>query len=529
MVGLATLLSLIAAMFVALQPTIAQTATYTCVDNGGTLEVHNGTEFVALAATGATAGTVTPNADGDDCSAIDPDGDFGSLELVAGDQVKVDDGTDTSFDGVKDTFAWEAVYVLHLGNAEDEAANEVTLALDNPHNVLKGADRTTVPTDEDTDANDPRPQAIRILAGGNGFTGADPESFTRSDSADQVVLITTNNLTAADGYWNVQAVKSGTTTITVTEFVAAAGDDPAVTTTRVYNFTVGAGDPAPPPTEDPSVTLEIDDSDDTVGNSRTADHGFTITVKNLAVLTAAELEALTVYVSGELDNVTVLAAGEDNSVAEATYTGEVNVPQGTTAGEYTLSIAIEQGDKTYRASDVLTVGDAGDAIGAASLSLGVSAGEKTPLDSTDDAPESGNSVASGAINLNLVITNSLGEPANNDDIEEIIVVAPRASVRYADATGKALGSLATLGDNDRIPETASVNRMLLEISSGDGSPRGVEVYVIVLGATSSQRSETVALTFTGEPDELKIVAVVSTVLAFDADDGVDKTSTASTD
>ena len=342
----------------------------------------------------------------------------------------------------------------------------------------------------------------------------------------------------------VAAATAGTATLKVTW--EAAGPPKLTSDTKTYVITVVPYSETADTTVR-SVTLEIDDTDDTVSNAFTGSYPFTITTKKIPALPAGDLK---VYVSGELDNVTITAEEPTGDTAttdaeELTYKGAITVPQGTTVGEYTLSVSIyrvavtttadgsiaptaavspptddpatgtTREVKRYPASDVLIVGGAGDAIGSASLTLGVSKGQDTPLDSTDDTAESGSSASSGEINLNLAIANSLGNPANKGDIKEILVVAPRASVRYADSTGKALGTLQDLPSDGRIPADESVSSMLLEVKSADGSARGIEIYVIVLGTASSKNSDTVSLTFAGALDSLAAGEASSTVLAHD--------------
>ena len=392
-----------------------------------------------------------------------------------------------------------------------------------------------------------------------GVTGGDAEVAVSGSGAAVA-------LTGGDGAaLTVTAAAAGTVTLKVTWKTESA---PVLTSEeKTYVITVVPySESVTVDTTVRSVTLEIDDTDDTVSNAFTGSYPFTITTKNIpshadAVSdTASEnvFSGLVVHVSGELDNVTAIsqttAGDEDGDAAESKYTGSIVVPQGTTTGEYTLSVSIYRVSTTtsgtttldvsasptvattqqtaagttvvskrYSASDVLKVGDAGDAIGAAALSLGVSAGQDTPLDSSDDTAESGFSGSTGEINLNLSITNSLGQAANPDDIKEVLVVAPRASIRYADATGLALGELEKLPPDGRIPADHSKSSMMLEVSSTDGAPRAIDVYVIVLGASASERSETVPLTFTGPLASLTAGDASGNVLANTAgDDDEDK-------
>ena len=389
-----------------------------------------------------------------------------------------------------------------------------------------------------------------------GVTGGAAEVTVNGDGdavhiggggADAALTIT------AGGLENQEGTETGTVTLTVKW--AVTGPPALSSEAKTYVITVESHSETVDTTVR-SVTLEIDDTDDTVSNAFTGSYPFTITTKKIPALPATSTEdpvvpAITVYVSGELDNV-VINVDEPSAAAQLTadqdelkYTGRIVVPQGTTPGEYTLSVNLYRvavtttadgtvvlsaaavaptGDpeagttrdsKRYASSDVLTVGGAGDAIGSASLTLGVSKGQNTPLDSTDDTSESGSSPSTGEINLSLAITNSLGNPANSGDIKEILVVAPRASVRYADATGKALGDLKSLPSDGRIPADDSVSSMLLEVKSADGSPRGIDIYVIVLGTSSSKNSDTVALTFAGSLDALAAGEASSTVLAHD--------------
>ena len=520
LVALAALLALVAAMFVAMAPAAA--ATYTCKDNSGTLEVHDGTNFVTLATTTGVVTTLTvSNPNGDDCQPIDPDGAFGSAALVAGDQVKVSDGTDTNGDGIKNSFAWEAVYELHLGNAEDEAANAVKLELDNPHNKLKGSGDAA------------RPQSIRVVVGGDGW-GDTGESLVRTDAADPVVTIATTALGTDDaaGYWTITPVKSGATTVTVTE--VDVSETPNETTTRSYVITVGDGPaPTPPAAADFGIDkVKFSDTDATVSV------GTPVTVTVTVDAPTSDSEVRLTVPAGGLLIIVPGADDDDDDDDSAVQRHTVDVKDGKAVftvdtigavpGEYTLTaVADRDGNFVTSRTDQsvvrkkLTVGDAGSAIGSAALSLGARVGANTPLDKTDDKAESGYSGSAGEINLNLVITNSLGKPANNADIQEILVVAPNADVRFANATGATLGDLMQLATNHRIEADDTVSSMLLEIQSTNDAARTIDVHVVVLGRAGSATSNELTLTFTGPLDALSAGEASATVLAFNAgsDDG----------
>ncbi|MCY3571397.1 MAG: hypothetical protein OXH19_08690 [Chloroflexi bacterium] len=259
-------------------------------------------------------------------------------------------------------------------------------------------------------------------------------------------------------------------------------------------------------------------------------------------------------VSGELEGPatapTFTATGngdDDNSAAGAL--GTIVIPAGTTPGEYTVSTRLTprtgatayydySGNdfvtKTARAT--FTVGEAGLGVSAAELSLGNRVNDD-PATLTDETKgESGSDSATGdGINLLVSASNSLGNKANNSDVDQITVIAPGGliavnSPRKDDATARPqtktniiTSSLAAETNSFSISETtvtkaaatddAIQQTMSLNVNKADDQPGTVDVYVIFSGKGAAI-SNTITLTFTGPNDALGIGEASESLLSF---------------
>ena len=373
----------------------------------------------------------------------------------------------------------------------------------------------------------------------NYLTVGDSCTLTHADtwtvSKDGIVELA-DDVSAEDGdVPGVMAKSAGTVTVT------NPGTDPDTN----YKFVVRAA---------PSIAIAFSDTDNVVASGTpvtvtvttmgiSADHAVRLTAPAPTFIDAVDKNGdgdfdTATDLNGDGDTEDTNEEAEEDEVRDSStqfitapehadtdglttekYTSTFRVSTaGVPAGEYTITASVPKTGNIKAAAlattKKLTVGDAGSAVATATLELGPREGQDTPKDATDDKAESGFDGASGEVNLLLTITNSLGSAANDADIQDITVIAPRGSVEFADSTKAALGELDSL-ENQKIPATASTNKMLLQIKSSDGQPRTIEVHVIALGRGSSATSNKVTVTFTGSLDSLSAGDASSTVLAYD--------------
>ena len=189
------------------------------------------------------------------------------------------------------------------------------------------------------------------------------------------------------------------------------------------------------------------------------------------------------------------------------------VTDGAPDGEYTITAFVTDGDTTpatvsAKATAKLRIGEAGNSVGTASLSLGLEDGFLTPRDGSDDKVESGSDNAAGDVNLSLAVENGIGNPVNDSDVAEIRVVAPFGKVQYLSGT-----SFVDAGANNVILGSALTNgALLLKISSENDAERTIPVKALVIGArTGFAETEEVLLTFTGPQDAVEIADATETL------------------
>ena len=407
------------------------------------------------------------------------------------------------------------------------------------------------------------------LAGADGTPAAGTCEISLPDVAGSWAYKTDSNVeTTGDGLVTLSAISSDVVTVTA----AAAGDvkisfivttgTPAIERTITRSFSVVPYSETVATTER-SVTLEIDDSDDTVTNVATLSYGFTITTKNIPALPAG---AFTVYVSGELDNATVdvQAPTEDadltTDVEELTYTGSIVVPQGTTIGEYTLSTSIyrvstvENGTETlkastmpvsatadqieaettvvskpYSGSDVLIVGDAGANVADASLELAPLDKDRNPSGATTSVSTqrptavAGDPGRDGSVFLILKSLNSNGSLSNASGNLTVTVTASGAAISAHSVNAKLVDNTTDTNKTDEPNSTRLEGQneatFILEITKS--RPGMVEVSAIVVDTHGSGYavSDSIPLTFSGPVETISLGEASSTLHKVATDDG----------
>ena len=238
---------------------------------------------------------------------------------------------------------------------------------------------------------------------------------------------------------------------------------------------------------------------------------------------------------------------DDNSAAGGL--GEIVIPAGTTPGTYTVSTRLtpRTGEEAYydysgndfvtkSARATFTVGEAGLGLSTAELTLG-NREHDNPATLTDETkPETGTESATGdGVNLVVSVSNSLGNKANNSDVDQITVIAPGGEImvnsprkdgdtaRPQTKTDIITSSLAAEANSFSISEStvtkaaptddAIQQTMSLNVNKADDQPGTIDVYVILSGKGAAI-SNTVTLTFTGPNDAISIGEPSDTLLAF---------------
>ena len=217
----------------------------------------------------------------------------------------------------------------------------------------------------------------------------------------------------------------------------------------------------------------------------------------------------------------------DNAPAAApTPLGTVIYPPNA-AGEYTISVrATKTGADPLDGTLTITVGEAGDAIGAVSVSLGKVGHSAAMNAKTDSAITTAGAVPAtfdlcndadgsdpltdsdpGCIAVTVSVLNSLGEPANSVDITGIHVFAPLATIYSADTVTAAdsSGTISLLEDPDAQPDADNFDTVGAseKFYIAKGTAGVVNVSAIILGAGNAT-SEVLTLTFTGTADNISL-------------------------
>ena len=254
--------------------------------------------------------------------------------------------------------------------------------------------------------------------------------------------------------------------------------------------------------------------------------------------TSGELDDPTEIADFELDGTTVRDLSTANNT---TWTALGNarrraftlaIPKGTTPGEYTISAEIEYDPNSNpttadeNADDVMkldgsatiTIGEAGDAVASADLSLGDSKQDDPKTFKFVSTPETGSAPAQGGdIWLKLVTKNSLGNATNSGDVRRVIVNGAGGTFELftpassGDFRGKVIGedgktvvgspvaTTNTEGGNDSISADAdgSAATLFVRVTKLDRKPGTVSVKAIVIGRAGTAESEIVDLNFGG--------------------------------
>ena len=247
----------------------------------------------------------------------------------------------------------------------------------------------------------------------------------------------------------------------------------------------------------------------------------------------ADPTLLWVRVSGVLDNPTETATLTE----DGKWSGQVEIPAGTTEGEYTVSARVRYDfkgtvpangatdeetatalgdDKYITVTKTFTVGDAGTNAAAASLSLGNS-GNDDPLRDGDQArAEDDNAPAGSTIWLKLVVTNSLGNPANAAGLTGVTVIGAGAQLAIHDGVfnpatgvhepGGVNADTDSSGPNSAATTEGVGNVTFIKVGKAGSPPKPgtVDIYALVIARDGAPRTETITLAFTGAGTVLEL-------------------------
>ena len=287
----------------------------------------------------------------------------------------------------------------------------------------------------------------------------------------------------------------------------------------------------------PTVSITFDDTDATVKAGTTvvatvttrgfsANHTVTVSVPSTGlVITGVSpatgddaLDASFDPLPGGVTSTQIVVSdseGSDWQVADPSLDGlsaTVTIrTTGTPNGEYPVSASVvsqdaddDDGSGNTPPTDILiqkasttatlTVGEAGAGLASATLSLGMR---------TATAEESGSDKAGGdGINLVLESFNSLGAKANSRDINTIIVSAIGSNNIAIGTSTSAQGAL-TVTEASASTDTVKQKHT---VTVSKNTPGTVDVVATVIGASGVATTETISLTFSGNPDTHSVAA-----------------------
>ena len=196
--------------------------------------------------------------------------------------------------------------------------------------------------------------------------------------------------------------------------------------------------------------------------------------------------------------------GSTNDVTEKTADFIINTA-GAPAGDYTLTFTADYNGPAFNEPTgpqpvietlTLTVGEAGEGLAAASLSAANVKGDPAqPSDDADAAPDATNKRFGSTIHLVVSSTNSLGNAANDADINQVVVFAVGATVD-GDENSK------TYVEDDDTPDDDVTATQAVAISRT--SPGTVDVSATVIGPAGDVKTDTLTLVFSGDAETLSL-------------------------
>ena len=300
-----------------------------------------------------------------------------------------------------------------------------------------------------------------------------------------------------------------------------------------------------------SVTVNFTDSDEVVAAG--TDIKLTVKVSAKSTSDPGDATLTWVRVSGELDGIehtdlesntpadqtiALTETSPGSGVWEGTSTELAIInPLGTTPGEYTVSALATINDNddettgdSQRGSNVITVGDAGDAVASAMITLST-VGDATSTLETEDASETGedyndagestphtkgnNSDSSLApegtpIYLKLTVLNSRDKVTDNDAVTAVDIIAPGGllSRHVAAVDGTPYPVPATKNSLD-YGDTTNPATAVTYFAVSKEKAGSLDVEAVVVGSGGIAKADVFTVTFTGGAASISLSAVSS--------------------
>ena len=200
--------------------------------------------------------------------------------------------------------------------------------------------------------------------------------------------------------------------------------------------------------------------------------------------------------TGTSQSITTSTDDDDKDVSFTVNTA------GAPAGDYTLTFTAVLNDSTLPdASDVtdtitLTVGEAGEGLAAASLSPNNVKGDPVaPSPDADATPDATNKRFGSTIYLLVSSTNSLGNAANDADVNQVIVFAVGAEVDGEE------NSKTYSEDDDATQDNVGANQA---VAISRSTPGTVDVSATVIGPAGDVKTDTLTLVFSGDAETISL-------------------------
>lgn len=371
---------------------------------------------------------------------------------------------------------------------------------------------------------------VTDLAANTADDGAASNADVGASSNPAVVAAPVADGTAADTDTtndDLTAISIGVTEVTVNR----DGSTPAGVET--YRITVIA---------EPTVIVHIGDTDNIVsklapapsvsviargfadGQVPTAGTGITVSTSGIYFSPAADnttsfISGVNAVVTTDGGGATIPGAG--SNVTGRTYGATLGlVITAAQDGDYTLTATVPEAAaavepetvarKAKSGTATLTIGNPGASPASVNLALAPTTPDNPTTLDDETVPGTGRTHQNGSITLGYGVLNSLGNDANAGDLTAVTVVAPSGTV--AAVTGTTLG------------QTSPSVKGAFTVSSIDGKPRTIDVYVYATGTAGLAQSDVVTVTFTGAADGITLGDASGTMLNVstppaDVDDG----------
>ena len=342
------------------------------------------------------------------------------------------------------------------------------------------------------------------------------QSVAAIDGSVTVEVLGTETIDTVDGY---DAATSDDDTIATVAY-SDSNDQATVTGVAAGSTTVTITDSATDDTKLPDLEYEVvvlpfgfnkiefdGDSDGIVaaGTQVTV----TATLQSQSNDSTVNLTIPTTGLSIAITDGTTQSRTEDTNDASDTDPAEKQASwtlntAGAPEGDYTLTFTADLNGSADNAEGVsnvtdtitLTVGEAGEGLAAASLSPNNVKGDPVaPSPDADATPDATNKRFGSTIYLLVSSTNSLGNAANDADVNQVIVFAVGATVD-GDANSKTYSET-----DDATQDNVGANQ---PVAISKDSPGTVDVSATVIGPAGDVKTDTLTLVFSGDAETLSL-------------------------